>query len=134
VDTSYLEIAAQAILQLSIPLAQSAFLGTLLGWAVARLSVGPKRASRCIAFCNMFGLYGVVLGFIIGSSKDSLARDAFSTTVTLFSGYFGYLISKEMNPRLKAMIPAAIICFLVSLLLTLTFIAKIKEALAVVPA
>jgi len=127
---TYIEIAQQVLLQLSIPVLLSIFLALLLGAWVSAFTIGWRHIARVVIFCSMFGLYGVVLGFLIGSSKDSLVKDAFSTVVTLFSGYFAYLLSKDIHPRLKAMIPAAVICFLMSLLLSLIFVAKIRVALS----
>lgn len=124
----YLLIAKSTILELSIPLLLSSILAIIIGYSTAIITIGSKRKSRVIIFCAMFGYYGVTLGFLIGASNDSMVRDAFSTVVTISSGYFAYILSKDIHPRLKAMIPAAIICFLLSLLISATFIAKLRNA------
>lgn len=124
----YLLIAKSSVLQLFLPVAFSCVVALLLGYLAARVAIGKHHAARVIFLCNMFALYGVVLGFLIGVSKESLARDAFSGVVTILSGYFGYLLSKDLHPRLKAMIPAAVICFLISLLVSITYFVKLSKA------
>lgn len=124
----YLLIAKTTLLELAIPVLLSAFFATCAGFLTARITLGRRRSARAIVFCNMFGLYGVVLGFFIGASTESIVRDAFSSVVTIASGYFAYLLSKDLNPRVKAMIPAAVICFLLSLIMSATFFAKLRQA------
>lgn len=127
----YLLIAKSTLLELAVPIVLSAFIATAIGFLTALTTLGRRRSARAIVLCNMFGVYGVVLGFFIGASTESIVRDAFSTVVTIASGYFAYLLSKDLNPRLKAIIPAAVICFLLSLIISATFLAKLRQAFGV---
>lgn len=119
--------ALLVLTELSPPVMLSALSAVALGWWVSRFTIGRERFPRAVALCLMFGLYGTTLGHIIGAARESQASHAISTLVTVVSGYFGYAISKELPPRLKAMIPAAVICFLISLMFSLMFAAKIRD-------
>lgn len=126
--SDYLLIAKASILQLILPVAFSCVIALLLGYLTARITIGKRYVARVISLCNMFAFYGVVLGFLIGVSKESMARDAFSGVITILSGYFGYILSKDLHPRLKAMIPTAVTCFLISLLVSITYFVKLRKA------
>ncbi len=126
----YLLFAISTLIELSIPIACSILLSIIVGWAVARFSIGRKRTTRTIMFCMMFATYGCVLGFFIGASSVSIVKDAFATVVTVAATYFAFALSKDMHARVKAMIPAAIICFLLSLMFASTFFVKMNKAFA----
>jgi len=124
----YFLIAKTTLLELAIPLTIAFVIATAIGSYTSRAMLGRRRLSRVVVFCNMFAIYGVVLGFLIGNSKDSIAKDALSAVVTILSGYFAYLIAKDLSPRLKAMIPAGVIAFLLCLVITTAFMAKLQGA------
>lgn len=124
----YLLISKVVALQLAIPVVFCCFIAFVIGHATARLAIGKRHVARVVVLCNMFSFYGVVLGFLIGASQESMARDAFSGIVTILSAYFGYLLSKDIHPRLKAMIPAAVTCFLIAFLVSVTYFLKVRKA------
>ncbi|ELB2904307.1 hypothetical protein [Vibrio parahaemolyticus] len=128
----YLMIAKSTLLELSIPISGSILLAISLGILASFISIGSRHTSRVVMLCIMFGLYGVVLGFFIGASKDSIVRDGFSSIVTIASGYLTFLMSKDLSSRYKVMIPYALICFLISLIVSATFLSKLRQAYGLV--
>lgn len=126
--SNYIEYVRWEISYLSIPILASLLVASSLAWLVARYSLGRRHFVVGAVLCNMFGLYGVALGLFMGSSKESIARDAIPLLATFFSGFFAYLISKDISPRLKSIVPIAVIGFILSLMFSLLFYAKVKDA------
>ena len=124
----YLLIAQSTLLELAFPVLLSLCIATTVGLLTALSTIGRAHLKRTIVVCTMFGFYGMVLGFFIGASKESIVRDAFPAVLTFGSGYFAYLFSKDMEPEVKAIIPPAVICFLLSLISSATFLAKLRKA------
>lgn len=127
---TYLLITKSALLQLLLPISVSIGVSWILSTIAAYTIIGKRHVGKLIAISSMFSFYGLVLGFMIGASKESISRDAFSAIVTILSGYFGYALSKDLHPRLKAIIPISVTCFLVSLLFSIVYFVKLSKAMA----
>ena len=126
----YLLIAKSTVLQLLLPVVFSLSISISLSTVLAYIVIGKRYIVRTIVVSNMFAFYGLVLGFMIGASNESIARDAFSAIITILSGYFGYALSKDLNSRLKAMIPISVTCFLISLLFSIIYFVKLSKSMS----
>jgi hypothetical protein len=105
----------------------SALLAYSIGSFASNIVIGHRYAPRVISLCFMFGLYGVVVGFLMGASKEPAAKEAITSLVTIVSGAFGYFISKDLTPRFKAMVPPALACFLLSLMFSAHYYSSLKR-------
>jgi len=126
----YILIASSTITQLALPVLFCIGISILFSSIAALSLLGRKYLIRPMVIACMFSLYGLVLGFMIGASQQSISRDAFSAIVTILSGYFGYAISKDLHSRVKAMIPISVICFLLSMLFSIVYFVKLSKSVA----
>jgi hypothetical protein len=104
----------------------SALISYLIGSFASRSVIGTRHSSRLISLCFMYSLYGVVFGYILGASTEPVTTEAITSLVTIVAAAFSYLISKDLSARFKAMVPPALICFLLTLMFTAHYYASIR--------
>lgn len=86
------------------------------------------REHRYLLF--MASIYGLLFGTIIGATQSSLSKDLFAFFSTIIITGLSYFLTKNQdtsNDRLVAVSYMAICC-IITLLLSMTFIAKLNHA------
>jgi hypothetical protein len=119
------------IVQSIAHMAPSVGFGALISYLVGSFAsdsfIGTRHSPRVISLCFTYSLYGAIIGFIMGATKGSVAAQALTSIVTIVAAAFGYLISKDLSRRLKAMVPPALTCFLLTLMFSAHYYASLPK-------
>lgn len=122
------ELILRSVAPMLPPVLFAILLALLLGWITGRGIIGRRLIPRIVMLSAMFGMYGILIGYILGASSQSIAKELLASIVTIVSGLFGYFISKDLPDNLKAMIPPVILCFLISVLFSSHYYSNVREA------
>ena len=64
----------------------------------------------------MFATFGSTIGMFMGASASPIVTSILPPIITLISGYLALTASKDMPPKVKVVVPGALVALLLSLL------------------
>ncbi len=109
-----MDAAAKALRLLAPVLLICALLVAFITWLYFRHTKSEIwRTAMAVA---MFATFGATIGMFMGASASPIVTSILPPVITLISGYLAIAASKDMPPKVKVVVPGALVALLLSLL------------------